>query len=157
MNKIFGIDLEKRFKTIFEHLSGLTDSVPNGIFDKDSFLIYSIRILFPEKGGLPIHTDDEFPSVTKLCGSYLSTLTKCLNHSSFFFFTGKSEQGRNLIFYGSGADQGQNVPSNKDDLIIFRSQFIKHCVSSPIGLKNRITISGFTGLRIEGSTVFFWS
>lgn len=158
VTEYFSLSLEARLTHTFHLLSGLQVRVPQGARNQHSYLPFSVRILYPGQGGLPLHTDDKFLSVSEICSKHLSSISRFETHSSFIMLVSKPKGGGNLVFPERKLHGGFD-PSDMEegDLFVFLSQKIPHTVTDILGCKNRITIGGFTGLSIDSEALYFWS
>jgi hypothetical protein len=169
----FNIELEKEITLILSKLSSTKRILtPKGY--PIEFLPATIRICYPDKGGIFHHVGNEF--ILKLPESAFIKNDIILNNQlSFFFVIQAPESGGELVVYPKKFEDYKNE-DNKEfiyseleelpqlvlkpkvgDLIIFQGGNIWHKVADVKGRKDRITLGGIISYNFKKDTLFYWS
>jgi hypothetical protein len=146
------------------------------------FLPFSIRVLYPGKGGLHIHRDEDlFPYIDKLINSKIQELILPETFMSWFITLEEAEAGGKIriahpIFcnYKKINDysfehvenktrislediKGLEVETPKGSLFLFNGGDFWHSITSVSGVRERVTLGGFMALSIDKSLMYYWS
>jgi len=185
MPSLLGIDVESRIKSVFKSLGGGRDAIilesPNS---EMSYMPATLRVFYPEKGGIPIHCGNMFNQMLPNLYSDLNEKVATKNQLSYFIMIQPAESDGHLRVYNLEWKDGQKVVSETEvtlengtivssekegelrsfevnlvagDLIVFAAGEIWHRVDSPLGNRNRITIGGFLGFTKNSGDITFWS
>lgn len=181
----FGIDLECRLKNIFKTFGGGRNAlVVEDQTGQRSFIPFTVRVFYPEKGGIPVHCGNMFEQMLPNLYENLHQEIITKNQLSYFITIQNPDSGGGLRIYDLEWKPGQQVTSETDikidedasvsfnedgqvqsfvlplepgDLVIFAAGEIWHRVDSPKGKKNRITVGGFLGFTKDNENIAFWS
>lgn len=179
-----GIDLESRIKDTFETFGrGRKAEVVENPTGEKSFIPFTLRVFYPDKGGIPVHCGNMFEQMLPNLYENLHEEIVTKNQLSYFVTIQNPDSGGGLRIYDLEWEQGQEViseteikvddkssvsfdngevrsfelPLEPGDLIVFAAGELWHRVDSPIGTKNRITIGGFLGFTKDNEKIAFWS
>lgn len=152
--EIFEMDFEKKLHHLFDRNGKNVLPVP-GPDSLNYYLPFSIRMLFPESGGLPRHLDEQFLTVNPIHSEHLKSLLDYPNCASYLFVISEPKQGGELTFFDD--DITMKLAINGGDGIVFASKRIEHAVSSPKGPLNRISLGGWLGREMNGERLYIWS
>ncbi|MDA9120742.1 hypothetical protein N9J52_01760 [Flavobacteriales bacterium] len=185
MPTALGVDVESRMKRVFKDLGGGRDAIvlekPNS---GESYMPATLRVFYPNKGGIPMHCGNMFDQMLPNLYNDLNEKVATKNQLSYFIMVQPADDGGHLRVFDLEWKEGQKVMSETDvalengttvssekagelrsfevnleagDLIIFAAGEIWHRVDSPLGDQNRITIGGFLGFTKDKGDITFWS
>ncbi len=181
----FGMDIESRLSGIFKQMAGGKDVAilpgPRGI---GSYIPITIRVYYPNLGGIPVHCGNSFEE--RLPHLYNDLMSKVItkNQMSFFIQLQTPQRGGELTIYDLEWIPGQKATGETTiqledgriidtavegviekfflklqpgDMLIFAAGEIWHRVESPLGTIDRITAGGFLGFTEDGKSLAYWS
>lgn len=176
IKQIFKTDFEATIESIVSQLSG-NKTVELPCEQGSAYTPATIRLAYPNRGGIPVHTGNEF-----LHGSaydYLKEIARLVNGLSYFVVVNKPEGGGELVVYDLPEDQLKKSETDREkirqakqnldevprnyidpdvgDMVIFQGGSILHCIAPILGNETRITIGGFLALSQDGKKVYYWS
>lgn len=177
LNEVTAMDMSKfvhdtlsRFFTPYE-----TQILPD-------FLPFSLRVLYPNKGGLFIHRDEDlFPYIEESISSKIQANISSETMMSWFITLEEAEYGGNIriahpVFckYKKLDEQkfeheenghqislediiGLEVETPKGSLFLFNGGDFWHSITPVSGAAGRVTLGGFMALSKDKSKMYYWS
>jgi hapalindole-type alkaloid chlorinase len=182
--KIFSFDFQRRVFKLFSGMeNGRLVAAPSFEWHGKRRLFSSstIRVCFPELGGIDIHVGNMFKSLYPMFYEFLGKIIDVQNQISYFVVLKKPEVGGALILYNaewkdykgmSGkyhirkadgtvtllADiDRQYIVPDVGDMVLFAGGDIWHSINNLFGSSPRITIGGFLARSDKDQNLFIWA
>ncbi len=172
-SSVFGMDMETRLKETLSELAGGRDVVVLEGCERDTYYTpATLRVFYPNMGGIPIHCGNMFDRMFPNLYEYLNGIVHTKNQLSYFVGLQMPACGGELRIFDLERREGQRVISETDveledgrtvssqgpdslrsftvrlvpgDLIVFAAGEIWHRVDSPKGDVNKVTVGAFMG------------
>ena len=175
LNQIFADNFENRILNVFNSFHSLKNVKLLERKNNQICIPASIRIFYPNKGGLPAHTDN---AVFENYGVYnhFKEIKKHVDILSYFIVIDKPEKGGELVLYDLLREQTttsmkkllnscqkdnfldsfrkQYINPDIGDMVIFNSGRIWHKIADFDGDKNRITVGGILARSQDNQTIY---
>lgn len=188
LNEHIHFDIRTRIESIFEKIAGgRSVEIPKG-FDKEGrYPGTSIRINYPGKGFIMVHSGNYFQQEFPKFYEHLKTEVNVTDQLSYFLTVNPAEIGGELTLFdllwepgqtkesarhdneiflpdGTKLDSSPDSPLKRmkvkpgaGDLLIFSGGPIWHKVELVEGTQNRITIGGFLSFTEDEKAIKYWT
>ena len=175
LNQIFADEFETRIFDVFNNLHSLKNIKLLDRKNHDICIPAQIRIVYPGKGGLKAHTDNEVFEKYQVY-KHFNEIQKDVDILSYFIVIDKPEKGGELVLYDLLREQTtlsmkqdfyscqrdnfldnlrkQYINPDIGDMVIFNGGRIWHKVADFDGDKNRITVGGFLLSSQDNQTIY---
>lgn len=181
LSQIFSFDLEARLFAYFKRIGGAESvrKVEVGQKESNTFPSSTVRVCYPDKGGIPIHVGNMFFSMyPEFYGNIEKQIGKN-DQLSYFILLSKPDSGGRVILYNatwpkyvsiSGDDlvssggaqkriedfNTQFIDLSPGDLLLFDGGNIWHRVENLSGGKDRVTVGGFVSMS-DNKGMYVWA
>lgn len=184
--KMLEFDFEKKLFDVFRSIgNGCAVNAPKGKENEGTYLPYSFRYFFKNKGFISVHCGNYFQAAYPAFYEDLEKDTLVFDQLSYFLVvekpliggelllfdkvwkTGQTKKNRNNIYefidekgeVVDGSPKGikrMKISPNPGDLFVYRGGAIWHMVEHIKGYRGRYTVGGYMAYSKDLSTIHLW-